>query len=118
MNQPAEKLEPEGGGGFNPRINPTEIIAGFSPGGSFSAFSLAVLLSCNLLMPHSLFQYREGCQPTTITIAPTVISAPPTSADAFSFSPSSSHANTITSGTLSLSSGATRDAGPNCSARK
>jgi len=34
------------------------------------------------------------------------------------FSPSSSHANTITRGTLSLSSGATRDAGPSCSARK
>ena len=78
------------------------------------------------------FQYRDSsllCSvvtsfpwslsyPNTITIAPAVISTPPITAATFSFSPSSSHANTITSGTLSLSSGATREAGPSCSARK
>ncbi len=56
--------------------------------------------------------------PITITTAPAVISNPPATAAAFIFSPSSSHANTITSGTLNLSSGATREAGPSCSARK
>ena len=68
-----------------------------------------------------IFCKRDGVfadQPSTITMAPAVISAPPTNAYAFSFSPSSSQANTITSGTLNLSNGATRDAGPNCKARK
>ncbi len=70
-------------------------------------------------------QYREAAirnivprQPRTITTAPAVISKPPASAGAVSFSPSSSQAKTITSGTLSLSSGATREAGPSCRARK
>ena len=49
-----------------------------------------------------------------MTTAPAVMSRPPATAGTVSFSPSSSHAKTITSGTLSLSSGATRDAGPSC----
>ena len=57
-------------------------------------------------------------QPSTMTTAPAVMSRPPTTAGAFSFSPSSSQAKSMTSGTLSLSSGATREAGPNCRARK
>jgi hypothetical protein len=35
----AEKLETEGGGGFNPPHKSSKVIAGFSPGGIFSANS-------------------------------------------------------------------------------
>ena len=56
--------------------------------------------------------------PRTMTTAPAVISSPPVMVAGVSFSPSNSHAKTITSGTLSLSSGATREAGPSCRARK
>jgi len=33
----AEKLDPEGGGGFNPRITPIKSTGAFRPGGAFSA---------------------------------------------------------------------------------
>jgi len=56
--------------------------------------------------------------PSTITTAPAVMSRPPATMEAVSLSPNKSHAKTMTSGTLSLSSGATREAGPNCKARK
>ena len=56
-------------------------------------------------------------QPSAMTTAPAVMSRPPIRAGAVSFSPSSSQAKTMTSGTLSLSSGATREAGPSCRAR-
>jgi len=61
---------------------------------------------------------RQSYQPRAMTIAPAVISIPPTMAGGVSFSPSSSQAKTMTSGTLSLSSGATREAGPSWRARK
>jgi hypothetical protein len=57
-------------------------------------------------------------QPSAITMAPAVMSRPPARDEAVSFSPSSSQAKSMTRGTLSLSSGATREAGPNCRARK
>ncbi len=63
----------------------------------------------------------RGCaarHPRTMTIAPAVIRRPPMSDPVPSFSPSSNHAKSMTRGTLSLSRGATRDAGPSCRARK
>ena len=80
-------------------------------------------LRIRLVISRHWFQYRRAVRgsllpvtcsllSSTITTAPAVISAPPTSAAAFSFSPSSSHAKIMTNGTLSLSSGATREAGP------
>jgi hypothetical protein len=57
-------------------------------------------------------------QPSAMTTAPAVMSRPPMRAGGVSFSPSSSQAKSMTRGTLSLSSGATREAGPSCRARK
>ena len=50
--------------------------------------------------------------------APSAISPPPASFIGLRCSPSTAHASTITSTTLSLSMGATLEAGPICSARK
>ena len=40
--QPAEKLNPEGGGGFNPRIKPAESTRALAPEEGFSGDSLIV----------------------------------------------------------------------------
>jgi len=63
-----------------------------------------------------LTQYKF--QARTMTMAPMVIKAPPKMAAVLTFSPSSSQAKIMTSGTESLSRGATREAGPSCRARK
>ncbi len=52
------------------------------------------------------------------TSAPTAINAPPASFIGVRLSPRNNHAQTMTMTTLSLSMGATLDAGPSCSARK
>ena len=69
----------------------------------------------------SFTQYKEAgaeSQPKTMMMAPAVMRRPPVIEGTLSFSPRRSQAKTITRGTLSLSSGATRDAGPSCRARK
>jgi hypothetical protein len=52
--QAAEKLKTEGGGGFNPRVRPAKMIAGFSPGGMFS-----VNFTRNIEFLRSMFSRAE-----------------------------------------------------------
>jgi hypothetical protein len=63
-------------------------------------------------IPH--FHYRSKAR----MIAPAMISEPPKNFVDVSRSPRNMAANTMTNATLNLSTGATRDAGPSCSARK
>jgi hypothetical protein len=62
--------------------------------------------------------HQRGVQPKTSVAAPPAMSNPPITLCAVSPSPKKSQAKRITSTTLSLSIGATADAGPSCSARK
>jgi hypothetical protein len=64
------------------------------------------------------FALASNPHANAISIAPTVISDPPTTFSTFKCSPRNNHAHTITSTTLNLSIGATLDAGPSCSALK
>ena len=80
----------------------------------------ALRLLCRSVAPRSCPRVDSSgnAYANTMIIAPAVIRTPPAIAASVSFSPISIHASSITSGTLSLSSGATRDTGPNCKARK
>jgi len=89
-----------------------------------AALSLLMLVNDNKHQPQGFFVAMDRlsgklcCYASTIMMAPAVMSRPPTTAAALSFSPNSSQASNMTRGTLNLSSGATRDAGPSCRARK
>ena len=74
-----------------------------------TAFSFSIWMQCSQIA----IDY-----PSAITTAPAVINRPPAIVGTVSFSPSRSQAKTMTRGTLSLSIGATREAGPSWRARK